>query len=153
MRTSTIKRDIPIKRLRNGIFIKSNTKRFTEVTNCHLLQRLVELALLFFNDVEEHEFLSDSTKPYLKLGERFSLQSLELHTVSNQKKIGLLILLNCEATSLTVFTTMCLKEQQTSNNLIVKDYFYCFITGIFDKFGFSDVLRGCLSRLNEAWKE
>ena len=30
-----------------------------------------------------------------------------------------------------MFTTMCLKEQQTSDNLIVKDY--CFIIEIFDK--------------------
>ena len=34
---------MPIKRLRNGIFIESNTKRFTEFTNCNLSQRLVEL--------------------------------------------------------------------------------------------------------------
>ena len=47
------------------------------------------------------------------------------------EKIGLLILLNCEAVSLTVFTTMCPKEQQTIDNLIVKDY--CFIIEIFDK--------------------
>ena len=30
-----------------------------------------------------------------------------------------------------MFTTMCPKEQQTSDNLIVKDY--CFIMQIFDK--------------------
>ena len=30
-----------------------------------------------------------------------------------------------------MFTTMCPKEQQTSDNLIVKDY--CFIIEIFDK--------------------
>ena len=80
-------------------------------------------------------------------GKDFSLQSLEflqLHTVLNQKKIGMLILLNCEAASLTVFTTMCRKEQETSDNLIVKDY--CFIIEIFDKFSFS----GILSHLNEA---
>ena len=48
-----------------------------------------------------------------------------------------------------MFTTMCPKEQQTSDNLIVKDY--CFIIEIFDKFSFSSVLRGCfLSHLNEA---
>ena len=41
------------------MFVKSNTKRFTEFTNCNLSQRLVELTLLIFNDVEEHEFLSD----------------------------------------------------------------------------------------------
>ena len=60
----------------------------------------------------------------------------------------MLILLNCEAASLTVFTTMSLKEQETSDNLIVKEY--CFITEIFDKFSFSGILRGCLSHLNEA---
>ena len=52
-----------------------------------------------------------------------------------------------------MFTTMCLcpKEEQTSDNLIVKDN--CLIIEIFDKFSFSSVLRGCLSHLNEAWKE
>ena len=39
-----------------------------------------------------------------------------------------------------MFTTMRLKEQQTSDNLIVKDY--CFITEIFDKFSFSGILTG-----------
>ena len=43
----------------------------------------------------------------------------------------MLILLNCEAASLTVFTTMCPEEQQTTDNFIVKDY--CFIIKIFDK--------------------
>ena len=62
------------------------------------------------------------------------------HSLKSEK-IGLLILLNCEATSLTVFTTMCSKEQQTSDNLIVK------------KFSFSGILRSCSSHLNEAWKE
>ena len=61
------------------------------------------------------------------------------------ERIGLLILLNCEAASLTVFTAMCPKEQQTSDN--------CFITEIFEKFSFSGILRGCLSHLNEAYKE
>ena len=40
-----------------------------------------------------------------------------------------------------MFTTMCPKEQQTSDNLFVKDYcfilnmlkYYCFIIEIFDK--------------------
>ena len=41
-----------------------------------------------------------------------------------------------------MFTTMCPKEQQTSDNLIVKD---CFIIEIFDKFNFSGILRGCLT--------
>ena len=40
-------------------------------------------------------------------------------------------MLNCEAASMTVFTTMCPNEQQTSDNLIVKDN--CFIIEIFDK--------------------
>ena len=44
---------------------------------------------------------------------------------------------------LTVFTTMCPKEQQTSDDLIVKDY--CFIIEIFDKFSFGGTPRGCLS--------
>ena len=39
-----------------------------------------------------------------------------------------------------MFTTMCPKEQQTSDNPIVKDY--CFIIKIFDKFSFSCILRG-----------
>ena len=47
-----------------------------------------------------------------------------------------------------MFTTMCSKEQQTSDNLIVKGY--CFIVEIFDNFHFSGILRGCLSHLNEA---
>ena len=47
-----------------------------------------------------------------------------------------------------MFTTMCPKEQQTSDNLIVKDY--CFIIEIFDKFGFTVIFRRCLSHFNEA---
>ena len=50
-----------------------------------------------------------------------------------------------------MFTTMCPKKQQTSDNLIAKAY--CSIIEIFDKFRFSGILRGCLSHLNEAWKE
>ena len=51
----------------------------------------------------------------------FSLQSPEFYSCTQFeiRKTGLLILLNCEAASLTVFTTMCPKEQQTSKNLIV----------------------------------
>ena len=37
----------------------------------NLSQRLVEITLLFFNDVEEHEFPCNCTKSYLKRGERF----------------------------------------------------------------------------------
>ena len=47
-----------------------------------------------------------------------------------------------------MFTTICPKEQQTSDNLIVNDD--CFIIVIFDKFSFSGILRECLSHLNEA---
>ena len=47
-----------------------------------------------------------------------------------------------------MFATMFPKQQQTSDNLIVKDY--CFIIEIFDKFSFSGILRGYLSHLNEA---
>ena len=47
-----------------------------------------------------------------------------------------------------MITTMFPKEQQTSDNVIVKDN--CFITEIFDKFNFSGILGGCLSHLNEA---
>ena len=54
----------------------------------------------------------------------------------------------CEATNLTVFTTMCPNDQQTSDKLIVKDN--CFIIETFDKCSFSHILRGCLSHLNEA---
>ena len=60
-------------------------------------------------------------------------------------------MLNCKAASLTVFTTMCPKDQQTNDNLIVKDY--CSIIEIFDKFSFSGILGRCLSHLNKAWKE
>ena len=70
------------------------------------------------------------------LGKDFSLQSLEFYSCRQfeiRKKIGLLILLNCETVSLTVFTTMCPKEQQTSDNLIVRDF--CFIIETFDKGG------------------
>ena len=47
-----------------------------------------------------------------------------------------------------MFTTMCPLEQHTSDSLIAKDY--RFIIEIFDKFRLSDILRGCLSDLNEA---
>ena len=81
----------------------------------------------------------------------FSPQSPEFYSCIQfeiKKNIDLLTLLNCEAASLTVFTTICPKEQQTSDNLIVKDN--CFIIEIFNKFSFIGILRGCLSHLNEA---
>ena len=37
-----------------------------------------------------------------------------------------------------MFTAMCPKEQQTSDNVIVKDY--CLIIELFDKFRFSGIL-------------
>ena len=46
-----------------------------------------------------------------------------------------------------LFTTMCPKEQQTSDSLIGKDN--CFIFELFDKFSFSGILRGRLSHSNE----
>ena len=46
-----------------------------------------------------------------------------------------MILQDCKAASLTLFTTMCPEEQQTSDNMIVKGH--CFIIEIFDKFSFS----------------
>ena len=70
------------------------------------------------------------------------------YSLKSEKKTYLLILLNFEAAGLTVFATMCPKEQQTSDILIVKDN--CFIIEIFDKFSFSGILRGCLSYLHEA---
>ena len=48
------------------------------------LRNLVEFTLLFFNDVEGHEFPSNFTELYLKFGERvFSAVTyvLQLHTV------------------------------------------------------------------------
>ena len=65
------------------------------------------------------------------LGEKCFLQSLEFYGCIRfeiRKRKRLLILLKCEVKSLTVFTTMCLKEQQTSDNLIGKDY--CFVIEI-----------------------
>ena len=52
------------------------------------------------------------------------------YSLKSEKDSPVDFLLNCEAAILTVFTTMCPKEQQTSDNLIVKDN--CFIIKIFD---------------------
>ena len=62
-----------IKCLGNGIFIKSNTKHFTEFTDRNLSQRLAELTVPYFlfNDVEECEFPLDCAKSYLNPGGRF----------------------------------------------------------------------------------
>ena len=48
-------------------------------------------------------------------------------------------MLNCEASSLAVFTVMGPKEQQTSDILIVKNN--CFIIEIFDKCSFNGILK------------
>ena len=97
---------------------------FHRLYKLQFISKISQAYLIFFNAVKEHEFPSNCTKSYLKLGERFFSAVtwvLQLHTVWNRKKIGLLILLNCEAASLTVFTTMRPEEQQISDNLIVKD--------------------------------
>ena len=83
-----------------------------------------------------------------KAGLDFSLQLLQFYSCTQFENFCLLILLNCEGTSLTEFTTMCPKEEQDGDNLIVKDN--CFIIEIFDKFSCSGIRRGCLSYLNEA---
>ena len=86
--------------------------------------------LTFFNDVEEREFPSNCTKSYFKRRDRFFFTVswvFQLNTVWNQKNIGLLILLDCEPASLTVFTTMCPMEKQTIDNLIVKDNYLSLI--------------------------
>ena len=41
-----------------------------------------------------------------------------------------------------MFATICPKEQQTSDNLTVKDNY--FIIEIFHEFSFGGILRGCL---------
>ena len=100
-----------------------------------------------FNDVEEDEGTLTVSNPTSNGGLDFSLQSLEFYSCIQFEIRKRLTLLNCEAASLTVFTTMCPKEQQASDNLIVKDY--CFIVEIFDKFSFS-IFRGYISHLREA---
>ena len=111
-----------IKHLRNGIFVKSNTKRFIEFRNCHLSQRLVELT--FFSVMfKSMSFPPTASSQTSDLGKEFSPQSLEFYSCTQfEIRKRLLILLNCEAARLTVFTTMCPKDQQTNDNLIVKDY-------------------------------
>ena len=101
-------------------------------------------------------------------GTDFSLQSHEFYSCIQfeiRKKIGLFILLNCEAESLTVFTTMfpniinrkelvtmvLRSNKPVCDNLTVKDN--CSIIEIFDKFSFISILKGCLCHLNEAQKE
>ena len=54
-----------IRACKGAIFVKSNTKRFTEFTNFNLSRTLVKLTLLFFNDVKEHEFPSNGGVDFL----------------------------------------------------------------------------------------
>ena len=100
--------------------------------------------LTFFTDVEEHEFPSNCTETWGKIFLCSHLSFIAADSLKSEKDWPV----DFAKSSLTVFTTICPKEQQTSDNLIVKDY--CFITEIFDKFSFSDILRGRLSHLNEA---
>ena len=112
-----------------------------------------------FHRIYKLQFISKISRAYLTFCSMM-LKSMSFPlTVPNCTSNGgidfslqsLLTLLNCDAASLTVFTTIFLEEQQTSDNLIVKDY--CFIIKTFDKFSFACILRGCLSHLNESWKE
>ena len=101
-----------IKHLRNGISVRSNSKRFAEFTNCNLSQRLFELTLLFSMMLKNISFPLTVPRPTSIWGKDFSLQSPEFYSCIQfeiRKKIGLLILLNCEPASLTVFATMCPK--------------------------------------------
>ena len=110
---------------------------FHRIYKLPFISKLVEFTLLFLMMLKSMSFSLTVPSRTSNLGKDFSLQPLEFYSCIQfevRKKIGLLILLNYEAASLTVFTTMCLKEQQTSDNLIVKDN--CFITEIFDKFSF-----------------
>ena len=63
-------------------------------------------------------------------------------TAWNQKQIGQLIVLICQAAILTVFkfATMCPNEQQSSDNLIVKDNL------LLSKYLLNVALVVCLSR-------
>ena len=147
LRTATIKRDILIKRLSNGIFVKSNTKRFTELTNCNLSQRLVELTLLFSVMLKSTSFPSTALNCSSNDGIYFFCSHPSFTAAYSLKSekgwpVDFAKLWNLEPDSVT---TMCPKEQQTSDNLIVKDNY--FIVEIFDKFSFSGIFRGCLSHL------
>ena len=132
MRTSAIKRDTPVKRLKNGIFVKSNTKRFTEFKNCNLSQ-ISRAYLTFLTMLKSMSFPLTVPNRTSYLEKDFSLQSPEFYSCIQFEieKDWPADFANCETASLTVFTTMCPEEQQTSDNPIVKDY--CFIIEIFDK--------------------
>ena len=98
-----------------------------QILNVHRIYKLQ-----FISKINQAYLDCNCTKPCFKRGDRFFSAVtwvLQLHTVWNQKKIGMLTLLNCEAVSLTLFTTMCPKQQQTGDYLIVKRY--CFVIEIF----------------------
>ena len=78
---------------------------FHLIYKLQFISKISRAYLTFFNDAEEHEFLPNCNK----------WSTVKLHAVRNQKKIGLLILLNCQVEGLTVFTTMCPEEQLTSD--------------------------------------
>ena len=85
-----------------------------------------KLSLLYFFSVmlKRMRFPLTVLNRTSNLGKDFALRSLEFYSSIQfeiRKKIGLLILLNCEAASLTVFTTMGPKEQQTSDNSYTDD--------------------------------
>ena len=61
------------------MFFKSNTKCFTEFTNCNLSQRLVELTLLFSMMLKSMSFPLAVPNRTSNLGKDFSLQSLEFY--------------------------------------------------------------------------
>ena len=125
-----------IKQLRNGISVKSNTKRFAEFTNCNLSQRLFELTLPFIWMMLKNVGFSLTVPRPTSIWGKIFLYSHLSFTVAYSSKSEKdwpvdFAMIDCEPASLTVFTTMCPKEQQTRDNLIVKDH--CFIIEIFDK--------------------
>ena len=74
------------------------------------------------------------------LGKDFSLQSLEFYSCIQfeiRKRL-----------CLTVFTTMCPKEQKASDNLIIKDY--CLILKYLINLALVVSLGRCLGHINEA---
>ena len=62
------------------MFVKSNTKRFTEFGNCDLSQRLVELTLLFSMMLKSMSFPLTEANRTSNLGKDFSLQSFEFYS-------------------------------------------------------------------------
>ena len=103
------------------------------------LKDKLSLSYIFFNDVEEHEFPSNWTKSYLKLGERFfSTVTWVLQACIQFEIRKILACLFCETVKPRVW--QCLQSCVLRRNK-------------FDKVSFSGILRGCWSHLNEAQKE